>query len=174
MRNEYDCIISTSKSINSDNALLNCRIDGFNNNKPDLFILDLKLNLRKNLTLNNLLYKRKTYLITLKKNYNKIEKYKRLGFKIILINSLSQKEDFYELYKKIYKRGYARVLVESGLTFLNYLIKNKIINDLYIFKTNNNLGKNGKNNDTVSYLKKNFPKQVTINLNGDKLFKKNF
>ena len=39
--------MSTSKSINYDNALLNCRIDGLNNNKPDLFILDLKLKLKK-------------------------------------------------------------------------------------------------------------------------------
>ena len=30
----------TSKS-NSDDSLLNCRIDGLNNNKPDLFIIDL-------------------------------------------------------------------------------------------------------------------------------------
>ena len=37
--------------------------------------------------------------------------------------------------------GYSRILVETGLTFLNTLIKNKLINDLYIFKSNNNLKK---------------------------------
>ena len=166
--------MSTSKSINHDNALLNCRIDGLNNNKPDLFIIDLKLKLKRNLALNYLLNKRKTFIITLKKNYKKASGYKKLGFKIIFINSLKNKNDFDDLYQKLYKIGYTRILVESGLTFLNYLIKNKIINDLYIFKTNNNLGKNGKNNDTPKYLKKNIFKQVTINLNGDKLFKKNF
>lgn len=166
--------MSTSKSINYDNALLNCRIDGLNNNKPDLFILDLKLKLKKNLAMKNLLNKRKTYLITLKNNNKKMSNYKKLGFKIILIDSLENKEDINKLYKKLYKIGYSRILVESGLTFLNFLIKNKMMNDLYIFKTNNNLGKNGKNNDTSSYLKKNFSKQITINLNGDKLFKKNF
>ena len=36
------------KSINHDNSLLNCRIDGLNNYKPDLFIIDLKLRLKKN------------------------------------------------------------------------------------------------------------------------------
>ena len=174
-RHKYDCIMSTSKSINYDNSLLNCRIDGLNNNKPDLFIIDLNLKLKKNLNLNNLLKKRKTYLITLKKNLKKITKYKKLGYKFILINSLENKEDFSKLCKRIYKIGYTRLLVESGLTFLNYLIKNKIINDLYIFKTNNNLGKNGKNNNTIEYLKKSFfSKEVKLNLNGDKLFKKNF
>ncbi len=174
LRNKHDCIISTSKSINYDNALLNCRIDGFDNNKPDLFIVDLRLKLKKKLALNKLLNKRKTYLITLKKNYKKIFKYKKLGFKILLINSLENKKDLNKLYKKMYKIGYTSILVETGLTFLNYLIKNKMMNDLYIFKTIKNLGNKGKNNDTTAYLKKNFPKKVTINLNGDKLFKKKF
>ncbi len=174
-RNKHDCIMSTSKSINYDNALLNCRIDGLNNNKPDLFIVDLNLRIEENLSLNNLLKKRKTYLITLKKNFKKIFKYKKLGYKFILINSLESKQDFSKLFKRIYKIGYTRLLVESGLTFLNCLIKNKMMNDLYIFRSNNNLGKNGKNNDTTEYLKKSFlSKEVTINLNGDKLFKKNF
>ena len=39
--------MSTSKTINYDNSLLNCRIEGLSNNKPDLFILDLNLNLKK-------------------------------------------------------------------------------------------------------------------------------
>ena len=174
LRNKYDCVMSTSKSINYDNSLLNCRIDGLDNNKPDLFIIDLKLKLKRKLALNNLLNKRKTFIITLKENYRKISRYKRLGFKIILINSLENKEDLNELYKKLYQIGYTRILVESGLTFLNFLIKNKMMNDLYIFKTNSNLGEKGKNNDTSAYLKKKFSKQVTINLNDDKLFKINF
>ena len=40
IRSEYDAIISTSKSINKDNSLLNCRLAGFNSNKPDLIIID--------------------------------------------------------------------------------------------------------------------------------------
>ena len=39
-------------------------------------------------------------------------------------------------YIKIYKIGYSRILIETGLTFLNNLIKNKMIHDLYIFKSN--------------------------------------
>ena len=47
IRNKYDCIISTSKSINHDNSLLNCRINGLQNNKPDLIIIDLNLRIKK-------------------------------------------------------------------------------------------------------------------------------
>ena len=65
IRSKYDCIVSTSYSINKDNSLLNCRIDGLNNNKPDLIIIDRYLKLKKKLKLLNLSSQRKTYLITI-------------------------------------------------------------------------------------------------------------
>ncbi len=173
-RNRYDCILSTSKSINQDDSLLNCRIDGLNNNKPDLFIIDLKLKLKKRLALNNYLKTRKTFLITSKNNFNKTLVFRRLGYKIIFINKLEDRSDFNLLFKKIYKIGYSRMFIEAGLTFLNSLIKNKMIHDLYVFKSNIKLGNNGKNNDTSVYLKKINSKLLTINLNGDKLLKKEF
>ena len=171
-RSRYDCILSTSKSINHDNSLLNCRINGFDNKKPDLFIVDLKLKLKKKLSLNNYLKVRKTFLITSKNNSNRTLAYEKLGYKIIFINKLEDKNDFNLLYKKIYKIGYSRMFVEVGLTFLNSLIKNKMIHDLYIFKSNKKLGNKGKNNDKFNFLKKTHPKSLTINLNGDKLLKK--
>ncbi len=174
LRSRHDCILSTSKSINHDNSLLNCRINGLNNKMPDLFIIDLKLKLKKRLSLNKFLKIRKTFLITSKINARKTSIYKKLGYKIIFINKLEDKNDFKLLYKKIYKIGYSRMLIESGLTFLNNLIKNKMIHDLYIYRSHKKLGKNGKNNNTASYLKKIQPKLLTINLNGDNLLKKEF
>ena len=70
--------------------------------------------------------------------------------------------------------GYSRILFETGLTFLNSLLKNKIINDLYIFKSNKKLGKDGKNNISPKYLKKISSKLLNINLNGDMILKKEF
>ena len=176
LRSKHDGIMSTSKSINYDNSLLNCRIEGLNNYKPDLFIIDLNLKLKKNLSLNKILKKRKTYLITKKINIKRAQIFKKKGYKIIYIDSdsLASKNDFISLYKKIYKMGYSRILVEAGLTFLNNLIKNTLINDLYIFKTNFNLKKNGKNNATLKYLKSISFKHMSINLNSDKLYKKEF
>ena len=91
-----------------------------------------------------------------------------------MIKSLDNKDDFKFLFKKIYKMGYSRMLVEVGLTFLNVLLKNKFIHDLYIFKSSKKLGNIGKNNSTTKYLKRIFPKSLTINLNGDNLLKKEF
>ena len=42
-----------ANTINKDNSLLNCRIDGLNNNKPDLVIIDRFLKLKKKLRLFN-------------------------------------------------------------------------------------------------------------------------
>ena len=174
LRNNHDCILSTSKSINLDDSLLNCRINGLNNYKPDLFIIDLKLRLKKKLSLINLIKKRNTYLITYKKNVKKIKVFKNMGYKIILINQLENKKDYMNLLKKIYKLGYSRMLVETGLTFLNFLLKNKFINNLYIFKSSTKLGNRGKNNSNIQILKNISKKQIKINLNGDKLYKKEF
>ena len=80
LRSRHDCILSTSKSINSDNSLLNCRINGLNNYKPDLFIIDLDLKLKRNLLLNKLIKKRKTYLITLNNNLKKKQFLKKKRF----------------------------------------------------------------------------------------------
>ena len=63
--------------------------------------------------------------------------YKKIGYDIILIDSLTNKEDFEKLNKKIYKMGYSRMFIETGLTFLKTLIKNKIIDELFIFKSSN-------------------------------------
>ena len=132
------------------------------------------MKLKKKLLLNKYLKKRKTYIVTSISNLKKTVMYKKKGYKIIFINQLKKKIDFILLFKKIYKKKYSRVLIESGLTFLNTLLKNNLLNDLYIFKSNEKLGKNGKNNDTSKYLKKISPKLITINLNGDNLFKKEF
>ena len=51
IRSKYDCILSTSKSINKDNSLLNCRIEGFNYFKPELIIIDNHLSLKTDLKL---------------------------------------------------------------------------------------------------------------------------
>ena len=175
LRSRNDCIFSTSKTINKDNSLLNCRIDGFNYFKPDLFIIDMNLKLKKNLALNHLTNKRKTYLITREENKNKIVFFKKRGFKIILIQSLNSKNDFKTMFKFIYKLGYCRAFFETGLTFLNTLLKFKLVNNLYIFQNNIKLKKHGSNNCSIRLLKKiNFNKKIKTNLNDDTLYNKEF
>ena len=92
----------------------------------------------------------------------------------IFINALKDKKDFILLYKKIYKLGYSRIFLETGLIFLDTVIKKKLINNLYLFKSKKNLRKIGKNNISPNFIKKIKFKPISINLNGDKLFIKEF
>ena len=175
LRSQHDSVISTSKSINEDNSLLNSRIDGFNNYKPDLFIVDLNLKLKRNLSLNKLTKLRKTFLITKIKNEKNIKYFRNKGFNIIFIKSLSTKNDFKVMFQKLYKLGYRRIFSESGLTLLNTLINYQLLNKLYIFQNNINLKENGYNNSSSKYLKKiKLNKKINVNLNHDNLYEKEF
>ena len=175
LRSKNDCIFSTSKSINKDNSLLNCRIPGLNQFKPDLFIIDLNLKLKKNLQIYGTINKRKSFIITAKNNKEKINFFKKQGFKIIFLKSLISKNDFKDMFKIVYQMGYSRIFFETGLTFLNSLLSYKLLNNLYIFQSNVILNKNGLNNTTSKYLKKiKLNKKIKINLNNDSLYKKEF
>ncbi len=172
LRSMHDCIISTSKSINDDDSLLNCRIDGLKNKSPHLFILDRNLKLKKKLKLFNIIKNRKTMLFTCSNNRKKISFLKRKGIKVIQINSLKNKNDFKKLFLILKKKGYSRIFVESGLTFLNFLIKNKFLNNIYLFKSRNSLKKLGANYSSSNLIKKITLKNlINVNLFEDNLYK---
>ena len=172
IRSKYDCIISTSETINKDNSLLNCRLNGFDYNKPDLIIIDRNLKLKKKLKLFKIAKTRKTYLVTLKKNTKKLNYFKRKKISIIKIDELDNKKDFFYLLKKLFDNGKRRILIETGLIFLNKMIKFKLINDLFIFKSGKNLKIDGYNNSKPNYLKKyKLKNKIKVNLDNDTLFK---
>ena len=74
--------------------------------------------------------------------------------------------------KSLKKYTYNRILVESGLIFLNELLKNKLIFNLYMFQSSIKLAKKGKNNTSNNIIKKiKLNKKIKVNLNGDRLYK---
>ncbi len=110
IRSKYDCILSTYKSVNSDNSLLNCRIKGLENLSPSRAIIDQDLKLNKNLKLftnsNNI----PTYIITCKTNKKKEDYLKSKKIKLIKINkvnnSISYEKILMELKKKRFFKGF--------------------------------------------------------------------
>ena len=172
IRSEYDLIISTSKTINKDNSLLNCRLDGFNDNKPDLIIIDMNLRLKKKLLLFKKLNKRKVFIVTSNLKKSKIKYFKKKGLKIIHINQLKNKNDFVYFFKILKNYGYNRILIESGLTFLNELLKKNLIFNLYVFQSSIELKQKGHNNSSSKFLKAfKLNKKVNVNLKNDNLYK---
>ena len=172
IRSEYDAIISTSKTINNDNSLLNCRLNGLNNNKPDLVIIDLNLRIKTKLNIFKKDIKRKIFIVTSVLKGKKISYLRKKGIKIIPTKSLKNKNDFINLFMNLKKYTYNRILVESGLMFLNELLKKELIFNLYIFQSSARLGKNGRNNTSNNIIKKlRLKKKIKVNLNGDNLYK---
>ncbi len=171
LRSIYNCIISTSKSINDDNSLLNCRINGLEKKSPDVIIIDRNLKLKKKLKIFNNIKKRKIFLYTSSTNSKKISYFKKKGIKIIYIKSLKSKKDFENFFIDLKKRGYSRIFIESGLTFINFLINNNFLNYIYIFKSKTNLKKNGINYSSSKTLKKiTLKNMIKVNLYDDKLY----
>ena len=85
---------------------------------------------------------------------------------------MSTKDNFLDFFRKLFQIGKRRVLIESGLIFLNQLLKMNFINNIYIFKSNIKLKSNGYNNSKKNFINKlKILKQVNVNLNGDKLLK---
>ncbi len=172
LRSIYDCIISTSKSINEDDSMLNCRLDGLENRSPDVVIIDRNLDIKLKLKIFKNNINRKIILFTSKKNNKKILSLKKSGVNVILLNSMKNIDDFKKLFLILKSKKYSRILIETGLTFLNFLIKNNFLNNIYLFKSSLNLKKNGINYSNPELLKKiKLKNRISVNLLGDKFYK---
>ena len=136
-----------------------------------MIIIDRNLKLKKKLKIFNNIKKRKIFLYTSSTNSKKISYFKKKGIKIIYIKSLKSKKDFENFFIDLKKRGYSRIFIESGLTFINFLINNNFLNYIYIFKSKINLKKNGINYSSSKTLKKiTLKNMIKVNLYDDKLY----
>ena len=84
---------------------------------------------------------------------------------------MESKDDFNKLFISFMKLRFSRIFVETGLTFINFLIKQKFINKIYIFKTKINLDKNGFNNSSNKLIKKiKLKNKLKVNLDNDAVY----
>ena len=87
------------------------------------------------------------------------------------MNKLNSYEDFKILFLKL-KIKYSRILIEAGLNLTNFLIKNRLIKNIFIFRSNYNLKNQGFNNSSPNIIKKiKLKNQINVNLFGDKIYK---
>ena len=174
MRSRYDCIVSTYKSINKDNSILDCRITGIENRSPSRVIIDKDLNLKRNLELYKSCKKIKTYVITGKSNKIKEKYLKSQNIKILKIKHKGKGQlSFRDIFLKLKKIGFTRILCEAGLQTINNLIQQKLIHNLYVFSSSQLLGKNGQNSYKKLLKQLKFKKKIKININlsQDQLYK---
>jgi len=174
IRSKYDCLLTTSKTINDDNPLLDCRIEGLEKKTPVLIIIDRHLNIKKN----SKVFKRKNrmiYIFTTTNNRSKEFFLKKKGVKIIkFIKNKDENLNLKKVFYKIKNLGFNRILIESGITFLNKALNYNIIKNFYLFKSSKMLKSNGHNNSIFSLIKKlkiSEKNKIKVNLKEDNLYK---
>jgi len=144
MRSQHDLIITSSKTVNNDNPLLNCRIKGLENTSPSRVILDnyLKISLNTNVVRESRKYN--TIIFYNKSNIKKINKLKKLGVKMYQIQlDANGNLNLKEVLFKVQKLGFSRIFLESGIKLATSFLKENLVNDMKIFISNNKLNKNG-------------------------------
>jgi diaminohydroxyphosphoribosylaminopyrimidine deaminase/5-amino-6-(5-phosphoribosylamino)uracil reductase len=174
LRSKYDCILSTSKTVNCDNSLLDCRIEGLEQKSPAIIIVDRLFKIRKELKM----FKnksRKIFIFTQTNNDMKEIFFKKIGVNIIKLKKTeSLKNDVSEVFFLLKQLGFNRILVESGVKYINVILRFNLIRNFYLFKSPHNLKNNGKNNtksDLIKKLKDSIKNKIKVNLNGDSLYK---
>jgi len=174
LRSKYDCIVSTSKTINSDNSLLNCRIEGLEQKSPAVIIVDRLFTIKKNLKI----FKdksRKIFIFTQSNNSLKEKYFKQIGIKVIKLRKFNNsRKEVSELYYLLKQLGFSRILIESGIKYINEILKHNLISNFYLFKSPFSLkgiGKNNSNPFLIKKLKTSIKNKVNINLYGDSLYR---
>ena len=174
LRSEYDCLVSTAKSINADNSLLNCRIEGLEKKSPVVAIIDRSFKIKKNLKI----FKNKSkkiFIFIQTRNTFKEKYFKKIGINIVkLKNNANMKNNICEIYLCLKKLGFNRILIESGMRYINEALEHNLIKNFYLFKSSFYIKKYGKNNAKLNLIKKlktTVKNKVKINLNGDSLYK---
>ena len=145
LRSFYDCIMTSSQTIISDDPLLTCRIYGLERRSPSRIILDNKLRVPAKSKVFKDASKYRTIVFYNKNNKKKVKKLRALGVKIYKI-AINKNGDI-DLKKALIKAqslGFSRIFLESGIKLATSFLENKLVNDLKIFIAAKNLNRNGQ------------------------------
>ena len=173
LRSYHDCIIAGINTVNDDNPILNCRIQGLKNQSPTRVILDkdLKIHKKSNIVKTAKIYSTIVFFNTT--NPKKIRELKKQ--KIKLVKTELSKDGSLNLFKILYhlkSLGFSRIFVESGIRLITSFFNNNLFDDFFLFSSNKRLGNNGDysfKSAMRKFLKNKKGYSQKVNLNGEKL-----
>ena len=137
LRYYNQAIITSYKTINSDNPRLTCRLNGLKKFSPIVIIIDrnLKSNLKMNIFNKN--HSNKLIVFHKSKNKQKINKFKNTGCRLYkIVENFNYNDFLISVLKKIYLLKINTVLVECGKLLTAEFINKGLINEFYLFKGN--------------------------------------
>ena len=176
LRYKFDSILSTSRTVNNDNSKLTCRITGLENYSPKRLIIDKNLEINKRCFVINDNNKANTIIFHSSRNKKKLNHFKKKGIKLSYTDlDLNNNIDLNKVFLKAYSLGISSIIIEGGKNLTNSVLKDKLINEFYLFKSKKKLGKFGKNKienfkkKIISCLKKR--EEVSTFLDGDEIIR---
>ena len=145
LRLKNDAIMISSKTLNIDNSKLNCRLQGYENFSPKRIILDRNLNINLNTYVFKTAKKYETIIFHNSVNKSKIKILKKHKINLLKLSLDNKKKfDLKIVLKKLYSLGIRNLLVEGGDNLTKNMLKRKLVNQFYLFKSIKNLSKSKK------------------------------
>ena len=142
LRSKTQAILTTSKTILKDNPRFTVR----KNNKIikylNVVVIDKNLNIPLYAKVLKNLHERRVIIFTSKKN-PKSQKLKQLGCEIVEMKSENNKLNLKKICSHLYKLKISDLLVEAGGILFADLIKNKLIDEIHLFKAPIIIGEKG-------------------------------
>ena len=166
LRFQNHAIISSYKTINTDNPKLNCRLNGLEKFSPTIVVIDRNLKIKVNSFVIKNLKKNKLIIFHSSKNILKIKFLEKRGAK--LIYQKIENASYFNLKKitqKLYTLGLHRLLVETGKDLMNNFLKENLLNEFYFFKSDKIILNRHKINisSLVKMINKNYKNKKKIN-----------
>ena len=142
LRYKNDSLMISYKTLNEDNPRLDCRIEGLHKFSPKRIILDNKLDMNTNSYIFRTANKVNTIIFYKKAKRTKISIFEKKGIQLIKSNLLKNGNfDIKLILKKLYSLGCRNLLIEGGNNLSKSIIKNKLFNQFFLFKSPNSLSK---------------------------------
>ena len=141
MRYKNDSILIGKNTFEDDLPLLNCRINGIKK-KNKVFLIN------RNLVFSKVSYRHlvkiKPYIFHCSKNENLIKKIKQCCNLIYIPNNLNKDINVKLICRKIFNLNCRKLLIEGGLKTHNIFLKNNLINEFLIVKSDKKFRNKGK------------------------------
>jgi len=142
LRYKNDSLLISYKTVNEDNPKLDCRLKGLSKFSPRRIILDNNLKMNTNSYIFRTANKNNTVIFYKKANTVRLSVFKKKKIQLIKSNLLKNGNfDIKLVLKKIYILGCRNLLVEGGNNLSRSIIKNKLFNQFYLFKSPKNISK---------------------------------
>ena len=166
LRFQNNAIITSYKTINTDNPKLNCRLNGLEKFSPTVVVIDKNLKIKINSFVIKNSKKNKLIIFHSSKNISKIKLLKNFGVKLIY-QKIENKLNFNlkKITQKLYKLNLHRILVESGRDLMTSFLNEKLLNEFYFFKSDKIISNKNKINisSLIKMIENNYKNKKKIN-----------